>query len=480
MFFDEITDKPKEECGIFGIYSHHDNVALMTYWGLFALQHRGQESTGIVVSDGAQMQIKRGMGLVSEVFRDGLPTLEAHMAIGHVRYSTTGASLPVNTQPLKVSFAGGNLSLSHNGNLTNAKELRDKIAADGAVFQTTVDSEVIVSLIARSKESTIEDKVADTARQLQGAFSFLIMTDQKIIAVRDSYGYRPLCIGEIEGAYVVSSESCALDAIGATFVRDVNPGEIIIIESDRQEFTSIYFTDKKDKICTNKCCKRAHCVFEYIYFARADSVIDTQCVYQSRVAMGRQLAKENAHIQADVVISVPDSGTPAAIGYSLESKIPFLEGLIKNRYIGRTFIQPDQKKRSLSVRMKLSAVRSLVKDKRVIMVDDSIVRGTTSGKIVKMLKDAGAKEVHMCVSSPPVTYPCFYGIDTSVRKELIAATHTEKEICEYIGADSLHYISMEGLQASFEKLNPKDMCYACFNGEYPENTDCNDKTVFEK
>ena len=458
MFFDEITDKPKEECGIFGIYSHHDNVALMTYWGLFALQHRGQESTGIVVSDGTQMQIKRGMGLVSEVFRDGLPTLEAHMAIGHVRYSTTGASLPVNTQPLKVSFAGGNLSLSHNGNLTNAKELRDKIAADGAVFQTTVDSEVIVSLIARSKEPTIEAKVADTARQLQGAFSFLIMTDQKIIAVRDSYGYRPLCIGEIEGAYVVSSESCALDAIGATFVRDVNPGEIIIIESDRKEFTSIYFTDKQDKICTNKCCKRAHCVFEYIYFARADSVIDTQCVYQSRVAMGRQLAKENAHIQADVVISVPDSGTPAAIGYSLESKIPFLEGLIKNRYIGRTFIQPDQKKRSLSVRMKLSAVRSLVKDKRVIMVDDSIVRGTTSGKIVKMLKDAGAKEVHMCVSSPPVTDPCYYGIDTSVRKELIATTHTVDQIRDYICADSLCYISMEGLKECFTGICPNNMC----------------------
>ena len=471
MFFDQITDKPKEECGVFGIYSHKEDVALTTYLGLFALQNRGQESTGIVVSDGVNVDIKRGMGLVTEVFRDGLPQLPGHMAIGHVRYSTTGASLAINIQPLKVCYAGGNLSLSHNGNLTNAKKIREKLAQEGAVFQTSVDTEVIITLIARSRGATIEDKIAEAMRELTGAFSLVIMTDDKMFAVRDSYGYRPLCIGKLDTGYIISSETCALDAIGAAFVRDVLPGEVVVISSDQQEFTSYFFTPPREKL--------ARCVFEYIYFARPDSVIDGQCVYQSRVAMGRQLAKENARIQADIVVSVPDSGTPAAIGYSLESGIPFLEGLIKNRYMGRTFIQPEQKKRANSVRMKLSAVKSLVDGKRVIMVDDSIVRGTTSGKIVRLLKDAGATEVHMCVSSPPVTYPCFYGIDTSVRKELIAATHTEQEICEYIGANSLHYISMAGLRQVFATKRAENMCYACFTGEYPETTDCNNKNIFE-
>lgn len=473
MLIDLVNDKPKEECGVFGIYSTQDDVAYNTYLGLFALQHRGQESAGIVLNDGKNSEIKRGMGLVTEVFRNGMPVLEnAHMAIGHVRYSTTGANLPINVQPLKVCFAGGNLSLSHNGNLTNAKSLRAKLAAEGAVFQTSVDTEIIITLIARSRANTIEEKIAEAMRELSGAFSLLVMTDDKLFAVRDSFGYRPLCIGKMEdGAYVVSSESCAFEAVGAEFIRDVIPGEIIVISSDKKEFVSYFFKETKKKL--------AHCVFEYIYFARVDSVIDQQGVYDSRVAMGRQLARENAHIQADVVISVPDSGTPAAIGYSLESGIPFMEGLIKNRYIGRTFIQPNQKQRANSVKMKLSVVKSLVEGKRVIMVDDSIVRGTTSGKIVKLLKDAGATEVHMCVSSPPVTDPCYYGIDTSVRKELIATTHTVEQIREYIGADSLCYISMAGLEKCFNKVCPRNMCYACFNGVYPEASDCNDKEVFE-
>lgn len=473
MLIDLVNDKPKEECGVFGIYSTQDDVAYNTYLGLFALQHRGQESAGIVLNDGKNSEIKRGMGLVTEVFRDGMPVLaNAHMAIGHVRYSTTGANLPINVQPLKVCFAGGNLSLSHNGNLTNAKSLRAKLAAEGSVFQTSVDTEIIITLIARSRANTIEEKIAEAMRELSGAFSLLVMTDDKLFAVRDSFGYRPLCIGKMEdGAYVVSSESCAFEAVGAEFIRDVIPGEIIVISSDKKEFVSYFFKETKKKL--------AHCVFEYIYFARVDSVIDQQGVYDSRVAMGRQLARENAHIQADVVISVPDSGTPAAIGYSLESGIPFMEGLIKNRYIGRTFIQPNQKQRANSVKMKLSVVKSLVEGKRVIMVDDSIVRGTTSGKIVKLLKDAGATEVHMCVSSPPVTDPCYYGIDTSVRKELIATTHTVEQIREYIGADSLCYISMAGLEKCFSKVCPRNMCYACFNGVYPEASDCNDKEVFE-
>lgn len=468
MYFDEITDKPKEECGIFGIFAPKEDVALLTYWGLFSLQHRGQESTGIVVADGKNMDIKRGMGLVSEVFRDGMPTLPGHIAVGHVRYSTTGASMPINTQPLKVRFSGGNLALSHNGNITNAKSLRENLANNGSVFQTSVDSEVVLNLIARSKKVNIEDKIAESANQLKGAFSMVIMTDDKLIAVRDKYGYHPLCIGKVDEGWVVSSESCALDAVGADFVRDVLPGEVISIDSATSEFKSLFFP-------LNKVDNYAHCIFEYIYFARVDSVIDKQCVYQARVEMGRQLARENQNIKADVIISVPDSGTPAAIGYSLESGIPFMEGLIKNRYVGRTFIQPNQKKRIQAVKMKLSVVRSLIEGKSVVMVDDSIVRGTTSGNIVRMLKDAGAKEVHMCVSSPPVTDPCYYGIDTSVRKELIASTHTLEQICEYIGADSLRYISMDGLRGCVKKIDPNNMCYACFSGLYPERTECADK-----
>lgn len=467
-------DKMHDECGVFGVYSHKEDVVQNTYWGLYALQHRGQESAGIAVTDGSWMDVSRGMGLVSEVFRHQLPNLpEQYIAIGHVRYSTTGSSALMNTQPLKVKYSGGHISLAHNGNLTNAGRLRAEMEEQGSIFQTTIDSEVIVNLIARSRKATLEEKVVESLSKIEGAYCLVIMTEEKLIGVRDSNGLRPLCIGKLNDGYVISSESCALDTIGAEFVRDVQPGEMVII--DEQGLHSQQFGEQN--------CE-ALCVFEYIYFARPDSVIDGQSVYQTRLEMGRALARESG-LTADIVISVPDSGTTAALGFSQESGIPFAEGLIKNRYIGRTFIQPDQKERDLSVKIKLNAVRSIVKGKSVIIVDDSIVRGTTSGKIVRMIKEAGATAVHMCVSSPPIAYPCYYGIDTAVRKELIASTKQVEEIREYIGADSLHYLSIEGLSKAATKHKDQNMCYACFNSKYPGSKPCeqtseNGKYVFEQ
>ncbi|MDU2065266.1 MAG: amidophosphoribosyltransferase [Sporomusaceae bacterium] len=468
-----LDDKFHEECGVFGVFSRQDYVAETTFWGLYSLQHRGQESAGITVSDGHHMDVMKGMGLVSHVFRNGVPTQPAHLAIGHVRYSTTGSSMLVNTQPLMVSFAGGQMSLAHNGNLTNAGSVRQQLEAAGSVFQTTMDSEVIVNLIARSTKETIEEKILESLVKIEGAYCLVIMTKDKLIGVRDPQGYRPLCLGKLHEGYVVASESCALDTVDADFIRDIEPGEMVVIDDSGVKTYQLPVKKKK-----------ALCVFEYIYFARSDSSIDGQSVYQARLAMGRQLAKESK-FKADIVISVPDSGTTAALGFSAESGIPFAEGLIKNRYIGRTFIQPEQKKREKSVKLKLNAVRSVVAGKSIIMVDDSIVRGTTSGKIVKMLKEAGAKEVHMCVSSPPITDPCFYGIDTSVRKELIAATKTVEETRDYIGADSLHYLSIEGLHEAISQVPPSDMCYACFNGKYPScipgEKECEgNKYVFEQ
>lgn len=456
-------DKLHEECGVFGIFSHNEDVALNTYWGLYALQHRGQESTGIVVTDGERMKIKKGMGLVADVFKDGVADLQGYAAIGHVRYSTTGASMPYNIQPLKVYFDGGNLALSHNGNLTNAGQLRANLAKEGAVFNTTVDSEVVLNLIAYSARPTIEERVAEAVNQIKGAFAILLMTDNKIIAVRDPYGFRPLVLGKMENGWCVASESCAFDLVGAELVRDVKPGEMIIIDSDNSEPRSMMWAENKPK--------PAHCIFEYVYFARNDSIIDNQSVYDARIQMGRELAKETPDIHPDIVISVPDSGTPAAIGYAMEAGVPFLEGLTKNRYVGRTFIQPTQKQRANAVRLKLNPVRSVVEGKSVVMVDDSIVRGTTSGKIVKLLKEAGAREVHVCISSPPVTDSCYYGIDTSERKELIAARCTENEICRYIGADSLHYISLDGMKRAIDKIDPDGLCCACFSAKYPDNAD---------
>lgn len=457
-------DKLHEECGVFGIFSHSEDVALNTYWGLYALQHRGQESTGIVVTDGKTMKVKKGMGLVPDVYKEGVGDLQGFAAIGHVRYSTTGASMAYNIQPLKVYFDGGNLALSHNGNLTNAGQLRANLAKEGAVFTTTVDTEVVLTLIAYSARKTIEERVAEAVKQIRGAYAILFMTDNKIIAVRDPYGFRPLVLGKMENGWCVASESCAFDLVGAELVRDVKPGEMVIIDSDNAEPRSVMWADKLPE-------KTAHCVFEYVYFARNDSVIDKQPVYDARIQMGRELAKETKEIKPDIVISAPDSGTPAAVGYALESGVPFMEGLTKNRYVGRTFIQPTQKQRANAVRLKLNPVRSVVEGKSVVMVDDSIVRGTTSGKVVKLLKEAGAREVHVCISSPPVVDSCYYGIDTSERKQLIAARCTNEEICRFIGADSLHYISMEGMKRAIGKIDPDGLCCACFSSDYPDKAD---------
>ena len=453
----EKVPKWKEECGIYGVYSPMEDVSEMTYLGLFALQHRGQESAGIALTDGAWIDVKKGMGLVTEVFRSELPHLDhAKIAIGHVRYATTGFSLAANAQPLRVNYAGGALALAHNGDLTNAAWIRRDLESKGTVFQTTIDSEVFVHLIARSQKATIEERILETAQKVRGAFCLTIMTENKLIGVRDPQGFRPLCIGRTEeGGWVLSSETCALDVNGASFVRDVLPGEMVVVENGA--LRSYRFTNGQDV---------ASCIFEYIYFARPDSIIDGQSVHAARFEMGRVLARESG-LRGDVVISVPDSGTTAATGFAYETGIPFAEGLIKNRYIGRTFIQPTQKQRDTAVKLKLSPVRSVVEGKSVIMVDDSIVRGTTSGKIVRLLRNAGAREIHVCISSPPITDPCYYGIDTSVRKELISATKSLEEIRDFIGADSLHFISIEGLRTCVPALNPDHMCYACFNNQYP-------------
>lgn len=453
----EKVPKWKEECGIYGVYSPTEDVSEMTYLGLFALQHRGQESAGIALTDGAWIDVKKGMGLVTEVFRSELPHLDhAKIAIGHVRYATTGFSLAANAQPLRVNYAGGALALAHNGDLTNAAWIRRDLESKGTVFQTTIDSEVFVHLIARSRKATIEERILETAQKVRGAFCLTIMTENKLIGVRDPQGFRPLCIGRTEeGGWVLSSETCALDVNGASFVRDVLPGEMVVVEDGA--LRSYRFTNGQDV---------ASCIFEYIYFARPDSIIDGQSVHAARFEMGRVLARESG-LRGDVVISVPDSGTTAATGFAYETGIPFAEGLIKNRYIGRTFIQPTQKQRDTAVKLKLSPVRSVVEGKSVIMVDDSIVRGTTSGKIVRLLRNAGAREIHVCISSPPITDPCYYGIDTSVRKELISATKSLEEIRDFIGADSLHFISIEGLRTCVPALNPDHMCYACFNNQYP-------------
>lgn len=466
-------DKPHEECGVFGVYSHELDVSELTYFGLYALQHRGQESAGIAITDGAWMDVNRGMGLVKEVFRHQVPHMEnQYIAIGHVRYSTTGSSMLANTQPLMVNYSGGKIALAHNGNLTNAGEIRKDLEEKGTIFQTTIDSEVFVNLIARSRKVTVEEKIMESLRKIQGAYCLTVMTEDKLIGARDPQGFRPLCLGRLEdGGYVLSSESCGLDVVGAEFVRDIQPGEMVVIDDTGVQ--SYRFDEAKPSMC----------VFEYIYFARPDSVVDGQSVHASRFEMGRVLARESG-LTGDVVISVPDSGNTAATGFAYESGIPYVEGLIKNRYIGRTFIQPSQKQRDTAVKLKLNPIRSVVNGKKVIIIDDSIVRGTTSGKIVKMLRNAGAKEVHMVISSPPIEYPCYYGIDTSVRKELIAATKTVDEICEFIGADSLHFLSLEGLKQCMTTLDPNHMCYACFNGGYPVEKKMDhpaevDKYIFE-
>ncbi|MBM7854255.1 amidophosphoribosyltransferase [Desulfohalotomaculum tongense] len=448
-------DKMREECGVFGIYAPGMDVAQLTYFGLYALQHRGQESAGIAAASGSGIKLYKNMGLVPEVFGSGvIKTLAGHAAIGHVRYSTTGSSELANAQPLVFRHSKGMLSLAHNGNLTNVSALREMLYNNGAIFQSTTDSEVIVNLIARYSQQSLEAAIMKAMIDIEGAYSLVILTAEALYAVRDPYGFRPLCLGRVGRGWVVASESCALDTIGAEFIRDVMPGEIVRLDKDG--LTSLQ---------TMAASKPAHCIFEYIYFARPDSTIDGFHVNKVRREMGRRLAREY-QVEADIVIPVPDSGTAAARGYAQEAGIPFEEGLMKNRYIGRTFIQPTQQMRDLGVRLKINPMREVLAGKRVIMVDDSLVRGTTSRKIVKMLRDAGVVEVHLCLSSPPVVAGCHYGIDTSDRKELIAAAKSVEEIRQAVGADGLYYLSQEGLLDIFGERG-QNFCCACFDKKYP-------------
>ena len=466
-------DKLKEECGVVGVYApEKKDIARLVYFGLHALQHRGQESAGIASNKSGKIQYYKEMGLVQEVFNDEIiGRLQGDISIGHVRYSTTGESYVANAMPLVVYHKGGSLALAHNGNLVNAKEIRDELQDSGVIFQTSIDSEVIASLIARfSREQSIEEAIVDTAKIIRGAYALVITFGDKLIGVRDPNGIRPLCIGKLDNGYVLASESCAFSVMGAEFVRDVEAGEMIIIENG--QIKSIRY-DNGNKV------KKAACTFEYVYFSRPDSDVDGRNVYLARRNAGIILAKEHP-VEADLVIAVPDSGTVAAIGYSQESGIPFGEGLIKNRYVGRTFIQPDQRMRELSVKLKLNVLKENIKGKRIIMVDDSIVRGTTSGKIVNMLKEAGAKEVHIRVSSPPVIHSCYFGIDTPSERNLVAANHSIQEIGKMIGADSLGYLSVEGLIDAIG-LSENELCAACFNGQYPmEVPKTGNKYVFEK
>lgn len=450
-----LDDKLKEECGVFGICSSSDeDVASSIYYSLYALQHRGQESAGIAVSHDGKIDHYKGMGLVPEVFNDNvLSKLKGSIGIGHVRYSTAGESHLLNAQPLVATYKKGSVAIAHNGNLTNADAIRGMLEEQGTIFQTTSDTEVVANLLARNNKEGIVKSIKKVTEILKGAYALVFITDDMLIGARDPFGLRPLCIGKTDNSYILASETCALDTLGAEYVRDVEPGEIVVI--DKKELKSI----KSDK-----WCKKNLCVFELIYFARPDSRIDDTSVYLFRSKTGKILAKE-APVEADIVISVPDSGTPAAIGYAEASGIPYGIGLIKNKYIGRTFIQPSQELREKGVKIKLNVLRENIEGKRVIMVDDSIVRGTTMRNLVEMLKKAGAKEVHVRVSSPPVTNSCYFGIDTPYRSQLVGAMKTVDEIKEMIGADSLAYLSQEGLMKATGQT--KGFCKACFDGDYP-------------
>ncbi|WP_425446349.1 amidophosphoribosyltransferase [Dethiothermospora halolimnae] len=447
-------DKLKEECGVIGIYTEDSNITNMLCFGLLALQHRGQESAGVAVAKDGEIDYHKDMGLVTEVFDDDtIESLNGNIGIGHVRYSTTGESYAYNAQPLVVQYRKGSFALAHNGNLVNADTIRDMLEEDGVVFQTSIDSEVIANLIARYHKFGIEKAIRKVMEILKGAFALSVMTEDKLIGVRDPHGLRPLCLGKIDDGYVLASESCALDTIGAELVRDIEPGEIVVIDKNGVK-----------SIPSNKWCKKNMCIFELIYFSRPDSVLDDINIYNFRKRTGKVLAKEYP-VDADVVISVPDSGNAAAIGFSEGSGIPYAEGLIKNRYVGRTFIQPSQELREQGVRLKLNVLKENIEGKRVVLVDDSIVRGTTSRRIVNMLKKAGAKEVHVRVSSPPVKYSCYFGIDTPNRQHLIGAVKPVEEIKDMINADSLGYISIKGLIESTGR--EEGYCLACFNGDYP-------------
>lgn len=455
------SDGLHEECGVFGVYDLDGvDVASTVYYGLFALQHRGQESCGIAVSDTegpkGKVMASKGMGLVNEVF-DGekLEKLKGNIGVGHVRYSTAGASNSQNVQPLVLNYVKGILMLAHNGNLVNALELRKELEYTGAIFQTTIDTEVIAYLIARERLNvgSVEDAVKNAMKKLKGAYSLVISSPRKLIGARDPFGFRPLVIGKRDNAYMLASETCALDAVGAEFVRDVKPGEIVMLDKDG--ITS------DESMCIQK---PARCIFEYIYFARPDSYVDGVSVYNSRIMAGKILAQMHP-AEADIVIGVPDSGNAAAMGFALQSGTPYGVGFVKNSYVGRTFIKPKQSARESSVHIKLNALKEVVRGKRVVMVDDSIVRGTTSGLIVQMLKDAGATEVHVRISSPPFLFPCYFGTDVPSCDQLIAHEHTVDQICDLIGADSLGYLDGERLPELIE--GETGYCDACFSGNYP-------------
>ena len=460
---------PKHYCGVFGIYGH-PNSAELTYYGLYALQHRGQESAGIVSSDGKQFRVHKGMGLVSQIFNgEVLHNLVGSMSVGHTRYSTTGSSHLRNAQPLTVDCARGQIAIAHNGNLTNAAQLREELENRGSIFQTTVDSEIILHLMAQPSLNGHENNLIESMRRIEGAYSLVIMTENELIGVRDPHGFRPLCLGKLGDGWVLSSETCALDLIHAKFVRDIEPGEIVIINKDGVKSIQAFPEQQR----------RAFCIFEYVYFARPDSNIANRNVYKVRVEMGRQLARENP-VDADIVVPVPDSGNYAALGYSLESGFPYEIAFIRNHYVGRSFLQPSQLIRDFNVRVKLNLIPELVKGKRVVIVDDSIVRGTTCKARVNTLKEAGAKEVHVRVSCPPHMNPCVYGIDFPDRNKLMAANYSIPEICKYLDADSLAYLSQDGMIKA-TGLSKESFCMACYDGDYPVPYDPKtDKHIMER
>jgi amidophosphoribosyltransferase len=449
-----MLDKFKDECGVFGIFGHPE-AANLTYLGLYALQHRGQESAGIASSDGAQIRVSKAMGYVNEAFDgDTLAKLPGTAAVGHVRYSTAGESRLANAQPIVVDSVHGQFAVAHNGNLINAGEVKDALVREGAIFQTNSDTEVIVHLFARSKADGAEGAIVEAIGQVRGAFSFVMMTKDRLVGVRDPHGFRPLALGKLGEAWVICSETCAMDLIGATYIRDVEPGEVVIVSAHGMKSVKPYPPSK-----------HSQCIFEHVYFSRPDSYVFGESVNEVRTEFGRRLARESG-VEADVVVPIPDSGVCAAVGYAEASGIPMRMGLIRNHYVGRTFIQPQQSIRHFGVRVKLNPVKSILDGKRVILVDDSIVRGTTSRKIVRMVRSAGAKEVHMRISCPPTVSPCFYGVDTPRRSELIAATHTLEEIRKYIDADSVAYLSLDGLTGAVPK-GRSNYCTSCYTGEYP-------------
>jgi amidophosphoribosyltransferase len=443
-----------ESCGVFGVYAPNEDVARLTFFALFALQHRGQESAGIATTDGTKLRVYARMGLVSQVFsEDSLSQLSGDIAIGHNRYSTRGSSRLTNAQPIVVGEGSDTLAIAHNGNIINAELLHAELTDQGYTFKTSTDTEVIANLILSSPEKEWVDRIRYAMHRLQGAYSLTLMANHTLFAVRDPFGVRPLCLGAIDGGWVIASETCALDHIGASFVREVEPGEIVSIDENG-------VNSYREKVG-----RRAICIFEYIYFARPDSVINGRLLYPARQAMGAGLAEEHP-VDADLVMGVPDSATAAGVGYAFRSGIPLGEGLIKNRYVGRTFIEPDQRIRDLGVKLKFNPLSQMLDGKRVVVIDDSIVRGTTTPQVVRLLKKAGAKEVHMRICAPPIRYPCFFGVDMATRRELIAAHKTVPEVRDFIGADSLGYLSIDGLIKAVAL--PKDVfCMACFTGDYP-------------